>query len=98
MSELLHANIFFFISSIASVVFCILVSLILYQVFKIMQSIRVIIDRIETKSEQIADDVDALRTFVRRGSLVSSLFSIFAGRTRSKRRSARQTEADDSKE
>lgn len=98
MTEILHANIFFFIASVATVVFCILVSLVLYQVLKIMQSVRAIMDRIEMKSEQIADDIDAMRTFVRHGSVVSTLFSLFAGRTRSRRRSAQPAESDDSDE
>lgn len=91
MSELLHANIFFFIASLATVVFCILISMVLYQVFKIMQSVRLIMERIEMKSEQIADDIDAVRTFIRRGSIMSTLFNLFtSGRTR-RRRSANQT-------
>lgn len=99
MTELLHANIFFFIASIATIVFCILVSMVLYQVFKIMQSIRVIMNRIEMQSEQIADDIDAMRTFVRRGSIVSTLFNLFAGgRTHKKRRSSRTAVDNDSDE
>ncbi|MFN3188508.1 MAG: hypothetical protein ACK42D_03155 [Candidatus Paceibacteria bacterium] len=98
MNELLHANVFFFIASMATVVFCILVSLVLYQVFKIMQSVRAIIDRIEIKSEQIAEDIDSMRAFVRHGSIVSTLFNLFGGKTRSRRRSARAAEGDDSNE
>ncbi len=95
MTELLHANVFFFIASVATVIFCILVSLVLYQVFKIMQAVRAIMDRIETKSEQIADDIDAMRTFVRRGSVVSTLFNLFTGGQTRRRRSTRQADEDD---
>lgn len=95
MTELLHANVFFFIASVATVVFCILVSLVLYQVFKIMQSIRLIMERIEMKSEEIADDIDAMRTFVRRGSVVSTLFNLFTGGQTRRRRPARQADEDD---
>lgn len=95
MTELLQANIFFFIASVATVAFCIIVCLILYQVFKIMQSVRAIIFRIETKSEQIADDIDAMRTFVRRGSVVSTLFNLFAGQqTRRRRKTAKHDDGD----
>ncbi len=94
MSELLHANVFFFIASMATVVFCILVSLVLYQVLKIMQSVRAIMDRIEMKSEQIADDIDAMRTFVQHGSIVSTIFNLFAGRKRRGRRTAKAKEDD----
>lgn len=98
MNELLHANVFFFIASLATVVFCILISLVLYQVLKIMQSIRSIINRVEMKSEQIADDIDAMREFVRRGTAVSTLFNLFGGRTRSRRRSKKSTDDFDSNE
>jgi len=96
MTEILHANIFFFIASSATIVFCILVSMILYQVYKIIISVRAIIDRIEMKSEKIAEDIDAMRTFVRHGSIVSTLFNLFSGRTRNRRRSSRSAESEDS--
>jgi len=96
MTEILHANIFFFIASVATVVFCILVTMVLYQVFKIMQSIRAIMLRIEMKSEQIADDIDSMRSFVRRGSIVGTLFNMFAGGSGRHRRSARAKDVHDS--
>jgi hypothetical protein len=98
MTEVLHANIFFFIASMATVVFCIIVSMVLYQVYKIMYSIRLIVSRIEMQSGQIAEDIDAMRTFVRRGSFVSTLFNFFTGQVRGRRRSSRSTENNDSNE
>ena len=61
MNEVLHANIFFLIASIATVVFCILISIILYHVLKIIKSLRSIIERIEAGSERIAEDVANVR-------------------------------------
>lgn len=95
MSEILHANIFFLIASLATVVFCILVSLVLYQLLKIMQSIRAIMARIEMQSEQIADDIDAMRDFVRKGSVVSTLLGLFAGSSERRRRRTRSKNHED---
>lgn len=93
MTEVLQANIFFLIASIATVVFCIMVSLALYQVVKILQSVRTIIDRLNDQSEQIVEDIDAVRTFVRRGSILQAIISIFASATRAKRNA--RNESDD---
>jgi len=98
MTEVLHANIFFLIASVATVIFCIIISLVLYQVLKIMQSIRAIMSRIEMQSEQIAGDIDAMRDFVRRGSVVSTLFSLFAGQSRRPRRSSRAEQDSDGRD
>ncbi len=85
MSEVLHANIFFFIASVATVVFCILVCIALYHVIKILRSIRAIIERIEAGSEVIAEDLATVRSFVANGGMVSRIFGLFSGSTSSKR-------------
>lgn len=85
MNEVLHANIFFIIASVATVCFCILVSLILYHVLKIVRSVRVIAKRIEDGSGVIADDVAFVRSFMRGG--FANLFGMFGGgKARRKRR------------
>lgn len=91
MNEILHANVFFVVASIATVIFCILISLVLYQALKIFQKIRIIVDRIESASEQVAEDVSDLRTFMKGGGMMSRLFgfimsSRFAGASRRSRR------------
>jgi len=77
MNEILHANIFFIIASVATVIFCILVCFILYQVYKIVKSVRVIVSRIEAESEQIAADISVVRDFVRQGSVIRTIFNFF---------------------
>jgi hypothetical protein len=93
MNEVLHANIFFVIASIGFVVLTIIVSIILFQVLKIVTSIRRIIDRIEMSSELLAEDVADLRAFVRRGGFVSQLFSFIMpkGARRAKRAAKEDT-------
>lgn len=77
MNEILHANIFFIIASVATIVFCIFVCFILYQIYKIVKSLRIIVARIEAQSGQIAEDIDAVRDFVRQGSVVRTILSFF---------------------
>lgn len=80
MSEILQANIFFIITSIAVLVFTLFVCVILYHVIKILRSIRKIVDRVEEGSEVIAEDVSQLRAYVVEGSLVSQIMSFFMGK------------------
>jgi len=86
MDEVLHANIFFFIASVATVIFCILTSIILYQVIKITQVIRSILSRIEEGSEKIAQDVAHVRSLVSNGGVVSKVVSFFMGAASTRRR------------
>ena len=89
MSEILQANIFFFIASIATVVFCILVSLILFQILKITKSFRAIIDRLEAGSELLAQDVANVRELVASGGIFTRMFQFMMGAKRGRGRSHR---------
>ena len=92
MREILQANIFFIITSIAVVAFTILVCFILYQVLKIVRTVRKIVDRVEEGSELIADEVSQLRTYVMEGSLVSQIMGFFLNtKSRSASRSRKKT-------
>jgi 5-bromo-4-chloroindolyl phosphate hydrolysis protein len=86
MTEVLHANIFFVITSVAVVVFTLLLCFAVYQIIKILKSIRRIVDRIDEGSEMIAGDMDNLRTYVMEGSLVSQLIGFFMGNKGAARR------------
>src|SRR6056297_2215702 len=91
MSEVLHANIFFVITSVAVVLFTVLLCYALYQVITILKSIRRIVDRIEEGSEMIAEDVENFRSFVMEGSLISQLVGFFMGnRGAARRRGSRK--------
>ncbi len=80
MSEVLQANIFFFIASCATVVFCIVVTMILYQGYKIMKVIRSILERVDSASEVMAEDVAHVRKLVATGGLVSTVIGLVFGR------------------
>ena len=83
MDEVLHANIFFFIASIATVLFTLLLCIVLYQVIKILRSIRKIVDRVEEGSEVLVEDIEHIRSFVLEGSLISQIVGFFLGKKRS---------------
>lgn len=88
MDEVLHANIFFFIASVATVLFTILLCIALYQLIKILRSLRRVMTRIEEGSEVIAEDFESIRTFVLQGGLVSRVIGMILGvKKRSKRKS-----------
>ncbi|MEM9337049.1 MAG: hypothetical protein AAGA35_04305 [Patescibacteria group bacterium] len=79
MNEVLHANIFFLITSVATVLFTILLCVALYHVIKILKSIRRIVERVDEGSEVIAEDIEHIRSFVLEGSLMSQIIRFFMG-------------------
>lgn len=93
MSEVLHANIFFFIASFGVIVFTLMGCIVLYHIIKIMVAIRRLVERVEAGSEAIASDMVAVREYISaKGTFFSQLISFFAG-SASPRRSARRKKA-----
>lgn len=76
MSEILHANIFFFITGIAVIVFTLLMSVALFHLIKILKAIRRIVDRIEEGTATVAEDIEQLRTYVVEESFLSRFFKM----------------------
>lgn len=95
MTEILHANIFFIIASIATIVFCVLVAIALYQLIKILRITRNILERIESGSEQIAHDFSAVRTYVANGGIFGRILQFFFTRSAPRKRRDSQGEQDD---
>ncbi len=85
MSEVLQANIFFYIASVATVVFCIVVTMMLLQVYKILKVIRSILERVESASEVMAEDVAHVRKLVATGGLISTIVGLVFGKKKSRR-------------
>lgn len=96
MSEILHANIFFFIASAATVIFSLLVCMAMYHVIKILKIFRVIMERIEAGSEMIAEDVAHIRGMVASGGVLSKLvgFIMSSSFGSGRKRKARQHDED----
>jgi len=84
MNEILHANIFFIIASLATICFSILACVLLYHVVKIVKSVRRIVDRVEAGSEVLADDLEELRVNLNPAKLFGFIVNIFSSRRASK--------------
>ena len=95
MNEVLHANIFFFIASVATVVFCILGCFILYHVYKIVKSLRAIVERIEAGSEVIARDVAHVRELVASGGIWSRVIQFIISPTRGNSRKRQRVRTEE---
>ena len=87
MSEVLHANIFFVIASVATVLFSIMICIALYYVIKILVAVRAIVERVEAGSDVLVEDITAMRRFVKSGGLVAYLINLVTPKRRSTRRS-----------
>lgn len=79
MSEVLQANIFFFVTGIAVIIFSSLLCVALYQLIRILKSIRRVMDRIEAGSEIIAADLENVRSYFAEKSLFSRVIGAILG-------------------
>ncbi len=91
MTEVLHANVFFFITSIAVIIFTVLLCIVLYHLIKLAKSIRRIIERVEVGSEIIASDLEHIRSYFTEQSLLSRVLRGMMGAGRSPRHTSRDT-------
>jgi len=79
MGEVLQTNIFFFITASGVIILTIFLSIICYHVIKAIRSVRRIIERIETGSEVLADDLEHVRSVVKStSSMLSALLGLKA--------------------
>lgn len=85
MSEVLQANIFFLVASVATVIFCIVVTMILFQIYKVIKAVRSIVERIDSASETMSEDVAHVRNLVATGGLVSTVVGLVFGTKKKKR-------------
>lgn len=71
MTEILQANVFFFITSIAVIIFTLLLCVAVYQIIKILKAVRRIMDRLEEGTEVLAGDIESIRTSFNPAKLIS---------------------------
>jgi hypothetical protein len=97
MEELVHADIFFFITSIAVVVVAIVLVVAIVYLIQILHDVRHVSRRIRDESEAIWRDIEALRTVVKtEGFKFRHLISFFFGlATKKERRSLRKRKKDE---
>lgn len=81
METLIHADIFFFIATIATVIFTVLISIALCYLISILRSVKQATDIIKNKVEIVNENLEAIQKKV----VESSIFNfIFAKKTKSK--------------
>lgn len=80
MSEILEANIFFFITGISVIIFTLILSIALYHLIKILKSLRRVMDRVEAGSEVIAADIEGIRSYFAERSLFARFLDGFLGK------------------
>jgi membrane protein implicated in regulation of membrane protease activity len=81
MDTLMKADIFFFISSISSIVFLILGCVALYYLIRVLKNVKEATDTLKSKIETAGDEVRELVEDVRE----SSLFRFFFGKKKRKK-------------
>ncbi len=85
MNEVLHANIFFIIASVATVAFFVLVCFIIYQVVKILKLVRSVMERVESTSEILAGDISHIREMMANGGWFARLMNFILGAASAKK-------------
>lgn len=86
MSDVLQADIFFFIATAATVVFLLLVAVILFQIYKVVRIIRRVLERVEAASDVVAEDAAHIRELIASGGFFASLFGLMSSVKRRTRR------------
>ena len=87
MNDILNADIFFVIASISTVLFTLVLCAILYQILKLVKTLRRIIERVESASEQVAADMVQARALLYNGGIIAKVIGFMAGTKRKTRRS-----------
>lgn len=92
MDTLLHADIFFVISSIGFVIFFILLAVILVSLLRLVKKVEKITDKVEAKIDALGDEAENLLADLEESFIFRLLFR--SGRTRksSKARTSRKKE------
>jgi len=72
----MQMDIFFFITTIAVVIFTILLCIVIYQIIKILKTIRRIVDRVDQGAEVLAEDIDSIRSSLNPTRLVSFIVNL----------------------
>ena len=90
MDSLLHANIFFVITSVATVLFTVIIVIILYQVLQIVKIVRRILIQFEEGGKQLADDMAMIRSYVANGGVFTKLLGFFLSSSAKPKRKTRK--------
>lgn len=88
MNTLVHADIFFFISTIALVIISLFVAVALFFVVKILRDVQVVVSKIRKAGNELEEDFEHLRSAVKAQgykarAMVDVLIGFFSKKTRS---------------
>ena len=97
MNTIIHADIFFFITSIAVAIFSVAAIIILYYVIRLMQHIEYIAQKIRLESDNVSEDIAAIRERLKEGeskvfSMMGKMFTFFIGKAMNKKRKGAKKE------
>ncbi len=107
MDTVLQTNVFFFITSVATIVLSVLVGIALFYFIGILRNVRDVTDRMRRGTETLAEDLSDLRDNIKEEGVRIKHFVQFIGRQtgwfsdrgkRPRRRSRRKSEIDTSSE
>jgi 5-bromo-4-chloroindolyl phosphate hydrolysis protein len=97
MNEILHANIFFFITGIAVIILSAILCVLLFHAIKVLQSMRRIMDRIEEGTEVIAEDLGNVRAYFSGEGLIRKIIAKFMGSPATRDERGEKTKKQDRK-
>jgi 5-bromo-4-chloroindolyl phosphate hydrolysis protein len=97
MDEVLHANIFFFITGIAVIVFTALLCVLIFHAIKAFKILERILLRIEEGTEVIAEDMQSLRAYFTDEGFFGRLIATLLGSRKSKESRAEKSKKQEKK-
>jgi uncharacterized membrane protein len=80
MNSLIHADIFFFVSTIALILISIGIIIIIVYIIKILRTVSEVSDKVKEESTEIIHDIHTLRGDIRREGFQARYIKSFFGR------------------
>lgn len=75
MNTLIQADIFFFISSIATIIFTVLISIAIYYLIQILKNVRNATDTLQEKIETTSENLEAMRRKISESLIFNLIFT-----------------------
>lgn len=85
MESIIHADVFFFVATIALVVVALAVVILCVYVFFILQDIKCIIKRVKEGATHIGDTLETVATEVQEDGIVATLMALFHHKKKKRR-------------